>query len=48
MNPSALLLLTNKINKADFISGLGSQIEGLFNTLEKVEADKKISLDQTL
>ncbi|MGA1771789.1 MAG: DUF4252 domain-containing protein [Flavobacteriaceae bacterium] len=48
MNPSALLLLTNKINKADFISGLGSQIEGLFNTLEKVEADEKISLDQTL
>ena len=48
MNPSALLLLTNKINKADFISGLGEQIEGLFNTLEKVEADEKISLDQTL
>lgn len=48
MNPSALLLLTKKINKADFISGLGAQIEGLFNTLEKVEADEKISLDQTL
>jgi len=30
MNPSALLLLTQKINHADFVGSLGQQFEGLF------------------
>mgnify|MGYP000855583446 CR=1 FL=1 len=38
MNPGALLLLTRKINHADFVGSLGQQFEGLFKTFGEVKS----------